>query len=79
MYKWLENQSGVSLVKRKLSSLDEVSLENFDIVINCSGVGAKNLVKDDAVKPISGHVLRVEAPDIHFTMSRGDEVYMIPK
>ena len=36
------------------------------------------LVEDDAIKPISGHVLRVEAPWIKTTMAKGD-AYIIPK
>ena len=32
---------------------------------------SRDLVQDDTVKPISGHVLRVEAPWIKMTMAKG--------
>ena len=68
MYKWLKNR-GVNFEERKISDLEE--LKHFDLVINASGCGARYLVQDDTVKPISGHVLRVEAPWIKMTMAKG--------
>ena len=46
------------VVARKLGSLDEIA-SDFDVVINCSGLGAFHLENDQNVHPIRGHVLRV--------------------
>jgi D-amino-acid oxidase len=36
----------------------------FDLVINCAGIGAKNLVRDTALEPHRGQVLLVEKLDL---------------
>lgn len=40
-----------------ISSFEE--LEDFDIIINCTGVKARKLAQDDRVHPIRGQVTRV--------------------
>ena len=82
MYKWLLDQPKVIFIEKKLKSLDELLYEDFDVVVNSTGAGARYFVNDVAVKPISGHVLRVEAPWVHFVMAcgrRGADAYIIPK
>jgi glycine/D-amino acid oxidase-like deaminating enzyme len=39
---------------------------DFAAVINCAGLGARELVKDESIYPIRGHVLRVKAPWVRF-------------
>jgi len=39
--------------RRRLASLDDV---DADVVVNCAGVGARELARDDAVTPIRGQV-----------------------
>ena len=51
---------------RKLSSLDEVEA---DLIINCSGLGASELVSDSNMFPVSGHVLRVTCGHVGHTMA----------
>ena len=75
MYEWL-SKKGVIFETKKVRDLEE--LDYFDVVVNCTGVGAKHLVKDNDIRPISGHVLRVEAPWIKTVMAIGD-AYIIPK
>ena len=31
----------------------------YDVIVNCCGMGARQLVKDNTVEPIRGQVLRV--------------------
>ena len=45
-----------------LRSLDEVPKE-FSLIVNCSGVGARELVRDEKVFPIRGEVVWVRKPD----------------
>lgn len=65
--------------RKRIESFDE--LQAFDLVINCTGLGALTFVKDDvALKPIRGQVIRVKAPWI--TQAFVDEAagnYIIPK
>ena len=32
---------------------------SYDVIVNCTGLGSRNLVHDDNVKPIQGQVIRV--------------------
>ena len=41
-YSWLKSQSGIDFVQKKIEKLD--GLDGFDFVVNCSGIGAKDLV-----------------------------------
>ena len=43
---------GVRFIQRHLSSLDEVSGVGYDIVVNCAGLGACELVGDTSMYPI---------------------------
>jgi glycine/D-amino acid oxidase-like deaminating enzyme len=52
-------KAGVRFVQRKLDSLNEV-VNEFDCVINCSGLGAYHLVPDKTMYPVRGQVLRVK-------------------
>ncbi|MBT8198513.1 MAG: FAD-binding oxidoreductase, partial [Acidimicrobiia bacterium] len=47
---------GGSIEVQRLESLDEVAA---DVVVNCSGVGARRLAEDEQVAPIRGQVVRV--------------------
>jgi len=57
---YLENfrAKGGVVVARKLENLDEIAAD-FDVVINCSGLGAHHLENDPLVHPIRGHIIRV--------------------
>lgn len=67
------------MFKRKIESLNE--LENFDLIINCTGLGAKNLLNDDEMKPVRGQVTRVVAPwQFQCILDESDDGnYIIPK
>lgn len=49
---------GGIVVARKLESIDDIA-SDFNVVINCSGLGAHQLGNDPLVHPIRGHILRV--------------------
>ena len=53
-YKWLR-ENGVTIINKTVSNLEEIEA---DYIINCTGIGARDLVSDQNVFPISGHVLR---------------------
>lgn len=72
-------KAGGRIEKRRIESFDE--LESFDLVINCTGLGAQTLVQnDDKLKPIRGQVIRVRAPWItHAIVDEAAGNYIIPK
>ena len=51
---------GGVVVKQKIDSLS--TLDSYDIIVNCSGLGAKEVVDDENMYPLQGHVLSVKAP-----------------
>ncbi len=50
---------GGKVVQRELHSLHE-GLASFDVVVNCTGLGARALVNDPQVYPIRGQILRIK-------------------
>lgn len=63
-------------VKRHISKFEEI-FDNYSIIVNCTGLGAKDLLQDDMLTPVRGQTIKVKAPWIkHFYYS--DDVYIIP-
>ena len=50
--------------QRKVQSFKE--LTSFDAVINCAGLGSRELADDPSLQGIRGHVVRVKAPWIRY-------------
>ncbi|XP_077291492.1 D-amino acid oxidase 2 [Arctopsyche grandis] len=71
---------GGKIVQREIKSIDNLSDEDYDIIINCSGLGAKYIVPDPKVIPVRGQVARVKAPWIyHVLLDESDDGnYIIP-
>ena len=62
---------------RDVDSLDEVAA-GADLLVNCSGVGARTLADDPAVYPMRGQTLLIDAPDIdlgYMDNSRVDHIF----
>ena len=61
--KWLEmrvSALGGTIETRSVSNLEALLLE-ASLVVNCTGLAARELVKDDALYPIRGQIVRVAA------------------
>ena len=60
---WLTRQfldAGGELRKRKIHTLNELIDDGgYDLIINCTGLGARELAADNTVKCIRGQVARV--------------------
>lgn len=72
-------KAGGIFEKKKIVNFDE--LENFDLIVNCTGLGSKDLASDEKVIPIRGQVIRVQAPWIFQTIldESDDGHYVIAK
>ncbi len=69
-----------TIIRRKIDSLNELS--TYDIVVNCTGIRAGNLVEEHDMKPCRGQGLLVKAPWISSFMidERGiDLTYILPR
>lgn len=82
--RWLQRQleaAGVNQLQRKLRTLTELAHEGWDLVINCSGLGAELLVPDQNSYPIRGQIMRVRAPWVNqcvFAHFPDETSYIIP-
>lgn len=59
---WLRRhaaEDGVRFVQRDITSPNELFAEGFDAVINCAGLGARELAADPAMRPLRGQLLHV--------------------
>ncbi|XP_041980534.1 D-amino-acid oxidase [Aricia agestis] len=71
--------AGGELKQATISSLNDDQLREYDVVINCLGLGARVVVPDDKVTPIRGQICKVKAPWVYHTVL--DETtghYIIP-
>lgn len=85
--RWLVGRlerAGVSVERRALSSLDELRGE-ADVVVDCAGLGARELAGDAEMRAVWGQVLRVRQPRDRvetFTLDDADPAvvtYVIPR
>jgi D-amino-acid oxidase len=74
--------SGGSVHQRTLSSLDEVAGEAH-VVVNCVGLGARDLVNDASMQPIRGQIVRVRNPGLQrFVLDEDNPegvTYIVPR
>ena len=73
---------GGHFLTSKLKSLSEIS-ERYEVIINCSGLGAKELVNDSRVVPVRGQILYAKAPWVkefvyNIDIIDGNVPYIIP-
>ena len=73
---------GGTIERRPLATLDE-ALADHALVVNCSGLGARELAGDTELVPIRGEVVRVEDPGLEMVRidhdSPGGVSYVIPR
>jgi D-amino-acid oxidase len=73
---WLMRQVralGGEIVTRQVTTLAELPEAGVDALVNCPGLGARELVGDLSVYPVRGQIVRVTNPGI--TMSVRDEFH----
>jgi len=73
---WLLRQVtelGGEIVTQHVADLAELAGAGVDAVVNCPGLGARELVADQSVYPVRGQIVRVRNPGL--TMSVRDEFH----
>ena len=68
--------SKVKFLQRRVEDVKDLTAQ-YDIVINCTGLGAKQTNSDDGMYPIRGQVLRVRSPWMNNVWFFGTS-YIIP-
>lgn len=57
-------EAGGKIIERSFTSLSELSkLE--DVVVNCTGMGAKEICKDSELYPVRGQIVNIESQHLH--------------
>ncbi|XP_064649871.1 D-aspartate oxidase-like isoform X2 [Lineus longissimus] len=76
--KFASHGGKLQVITNKLKSLQDIK-GDYDVIVNCSGGGAKELVNDDTVTPIRGQIELVKAPWLkHFIFDTMNNIYMFP-
>ncbi|KAK5640368.1 hypothetical protein RI129_011179 [Pyrocoelia pectoralis] len=70
--KFVENGGKIEL--KKISNLEE--LRGYDIIVNCTGIGATALTVDTKLSPLRGQIIRVNAP-WQFSTTLTDTTYIV--
>lgn len=70
------------MVQGKVNDMMDKECEGYDIIVNCTGLGAKEMVSGETdLHPIRGQVNRVSAPWMYQVILDDDDDgrYIIPK
>eukprot|EP00057_Strongylocentrotus_purpuratus_P026990 XP_011681464.1 PREDICTED: D-amino-acid oxidase isoform X4 [Strongylocentrotus purpuratus] len=59
--KFLKN--GGTMIQRMVDSFAELSGQ-YDVIVNCTGIGSRFLANDDSVEPVRGQVMKIKAPNL---------------
>lgn len=70
-------KKGGRILNYKVQNLEELATD-YDIVVNCAGVGASDITADSILKPIRGQTIRVHAPWIKHVVIGGEDYHVIP-
>ena len=75
-------ESGGTMIQKRVRHLKELT-GDYDVVINCTGIGARELVGDRSVFPVRGQLVEVQATGVsaaYFTAEPGKKAttYIIP-
>jgi D-amino-acid oxidase len=79
---WLEQRAraaGISLTEHRIESLEELR-GVADVIVNCTGLGARDLCQDRELFGVRGQIIVVEAPEVSaFLVDDATVTYIIPR
>jgi hypothetical protein len=70
--------NNVELIKKKIASFDEIESE---VIINCTGLGAKEILPDNFLRPSPTYLLAFQDSPLDYILKTGreDHFYLYPK
>ncbi|XP_013382964.1 D-aspartate oxidase [Lingula anatina] len=68
---------GGHVVQQKMTTLKQFCGQ-YDLVVNCTGIGARELLGDTVLRPMRGQVMRVKAPWIKHYYFTDSDCYIYP-
>ncbi|XP_067651402.1 D-aspartate oxidase-like [Haliotis asinina] len=68
---------GGAVLQRIVTSFQEFEGE-YDVVVNCAGLGAKALTGDEKLQPMRGQMIRVSAPWVKHFLHSTNSFYFLP-
>ncbi|XP_068624295.1 D-aspartate oxidase [Battus philenor] len=77
---WVEKQfidNGGKIIVKKIDSFTSLP-DKYDLVFNCTGLGAKLLCNDHDLVPMRGQIIRVKAPWLKSAFYGDYDTYVIP-
>ncbi|RUS80870.1 hypothetical protein EGW08_011389 [Elysia chlorotica] len=77
---WLTDRfiaNGGRITEKTVESFDELA-GDYDLVLNCAGLGAGKLANDPTVHPVRGQVMHVSAPWLTYFVNSDDTHYFFP-
>eukprot|EP01023_Acetabularia_acetabulum_P054798 TRINITY_DN6224_c0_g1_i3.p1 TRINITY_DN6224_c0_g1~~TRINITY_DN6224_c0_g1_i3.p1 ORF type:complete len:338 (-),score=60.14 TRINITY_DN6224_c0_g1_i3:647-1660(-) len=75
--RFLESQ-GCQIKQGRVDQFDDLAGEGYDVIVNCMGISAKDVVSDESVFPIRGQLVQVKAPDVRTSYFIDTDCYVIP-
>jgi len=69
--------AGATLIHQSVERLSQLE-SHYDVVLNCTGLGSKQLLGDHKLVPIRGQVIKVRAPWIKHFYYADYDTYVIP-
>ncbi len=82
---WITGRLRARIEQRRIADFAELAAEPGDAVVNCTGIGARELVGDDHIAPLLGQIVITECGEVDRTLALTDErdpdelFYLIPR
>lgn len=76
LLQWFHKNGGKTRVE-KIESLSQI-VNQYDIYVNCLGLGARELFEDKEMFPVRGHLIRVQAPWVKNAYFADSSTYIYP-
>ncbi|KAM7348607.1 D-amino acid oxidase 2 [Cochliomyia hominivorax] len=74
-------KEGGKIIEEKIEDLRKfIETTEYDVIVNCTGLGSQELLKDKDMYPVRGQVSRVKAPWLYYAVLDESDVgnYIIP-